>query len=112
MRYNVCDLKKVVSYRFINVFVIFDYSKGNALVTFNFAPDLATGCCSPGHLSPAKYGTIRLNVRFAKALTETINALIYLEFDNIVEINQETQYLISHNGYITDTKIIKDFQVF
>jgi hypothetical protein len=66
-----------------------DYPKGNALVGFNFAPDLATGCWSSGHLSRINHGTIRLHVRFAKPLTETINALLYLEFDNIIEINHE-----------------------
>jgi hypothetical protein len=66
-----------------------DYPKGNAIVGFNFAPDLATGCCSSGHLSRVNHGTMRLHVRFAKPLTETINALLYLEFDNIIEINHE-----------------------
>jgi hypothetical protein len=66
-----------------------DYPKGNVLIAFNFAPDLASGCCSSGHLSPVKKGRMRLHLRFAKPLPETINALIYLEFDNIIEINEE-----------------------
>jgi hypothetical protein len=65
-----------------------DYPKGSALVRFNFAQDLATGCSSR-HLSCAHHGTIRLHVRFAKPLTETINALLNLESNNIIEINHE-----------------------
>jgi hypothetical protein len=66
-----------------------DYPKGNALVGFNFTPDLVTGCCSSSHLSRVYHGTIRLHRRFAKPLTEKRKALLYLEFANIIEINHE-----------------------
>ncbi len=56
---------------------------------FNFTPDLVTGCCSSGHLTRVNHRTMRLHVRFAKPMTETINVLLYLEFDNIIEINHE-----------------------
>ena len=66
-----------------------DFPKGNNIFAVNFSPDLSSGCCSTGHVNPIKSGTLRLGVRFNEPLAKTITALIYLDFDTILEINRE-----------------------
>ena len=56
---------------------------------FNFCPDLADDCNTSGHLSLINRGTLRLEMHFKKALPETINVLIFAEYDNIIEINKD-----------------------
>jgi len=41
-----------------------------------------------GHVSPSKFGTLRIELKFAKALEQPINVLVYKEFDSIIEINE------------------------
>ena len=66
-----------------------DFPKGNNIFAVNFQPDLTSGCGSSGHVNPIKSGTLRLQVRFKEALRDTITALIYLDYDTILEINRE-----------------------
>jgi len=40
-----------------------------------------------GHVNPIKRGTLRLQLKFSKALTHSINVIAYCEFDNILEVN-------------------------
>jgi len=63
------------------------YGKGNTIFGFNFTPDLTSGVGTTGHLSQIKFGTLRLSVRFGSQLTEAITALVYCEFDKILEID-------------------------
>ena len=37
-------------------------------------------------MTPSPYGDIRLNVRFAEALKETINIIVYAKFPEVVKI--------------------------
>ena len=62
-------------------------TKGNTLFGFNFSPDTADDCNKVGYVSPIKRGTLRIDLRFASALTETINVLVFCEYDNLVEID-------------------------
>lgn len=66
-----------------------DYIKGNTIFGFNFAPDLSNGCDLVGHVNPLKRGTLRLHLRFKKALTEVIDVILFCEYDNIIEIDSE-----------------------
>ena len=65
------------------------YPEGNNIFAVNFAPDLSSGCCATGYVNPLRYGTLRLQVRFKEALKKTVTALIYLDYDTILEINKE-----------------------
>ena len=65
-----------------------EYTNGNVIVGVNFAPDLSTGCCASGHVNPIKSGNLRLAVKFSKPLEKTITALVYLDYDTIVEIDE------------------------
>jgi len=68
-----------------------DWAKGKTIYGFNYSPDLANGCVQEGHSSPARRGTMGLQLKFAEGLPETINALIYLEYDNLIQINSDRQ---------------------
>lgn len=41
-----------------------------------------------GHLCAPKRGNLRIEVKFAKELKQMINALVYMEFDNLIQIDQ------------------------
>ena len=67
------------------------WKNGNTLFGFNFAPDLANGCVQEGHTSPIKKGSLGLQLKFKKSLPDTINVLVYLEYDNVIEIDENKQ---------------------
>lgn len=51
-----------------------DYFKGYTLFAFDLTPDLSANCV--GHWNLVKHGSLRLEVRFVKALSETVNCII------------------------------------
>ena len=65
------------------------FIKGNNIFAVNFSPDLSSGCCVTGHANPLKFGSLRLQLRFKRALDKAITALIYLDYDSLLEINKE-----------------------
>jgi hypothetical protein len=71
-----------------------NYSSGNTIFGFNFSPDLSNGCCGSEHLNPIKYGSLRIQIRFKEALAEPITALIYCEFDKVLEIDASRNAVI------------------
>jgi hypothetical protein len=73
------------------------------IFAFNFAPDLSDGCGMVGHVNPVKRGTLRLQLKFSKALTEAINVIAYCEFDNIIELFSDGTVLNGiNNGFSTN----------
>ncbi|XP_050457548.1 uncharacterized protein F54H12.2-like [Cataglyphis hispanica] len=73
-----------------------DYSKGYTLFAFDLTPDLSANYA--GHWNLVKHGSLRLEVRFEKALTETVNCIIYAEFDNVIEIDSSRQVIVDFAG--------------
>ncbi|KAL6418947.1 hypothetical protein ACFW04_014158 [Cataglyphis niger] len=73
-----------------------DYSKGYTLFAFDLTPDLLANYA--GHWNLVKYGSLRLEVRFEKALAETVNCIIYAEFDNVIEIDSSPQVIVDFAG--------------
>ena len=61
-----------------------DYAEGYTLWAFDFTPDQGS---DEGHFHPIKSGQLRVELQFAEALTETVNVILYAEFDNTIEIN-------------------------
>ena len=45
-----------------------------------------------------KHGSLRLEVRFEKALSVTINCIVYAEFDNVLEIDSSRQVIVDFSG--------------
>lgn len=62
------------------------YANGYCLMAFDLTPDLSAN--STIHWNLIKHGSVRLEVRFENALSQTINCIVYAEFDNIIEIDK------------------------
>lgn len=63
----------------------FDYPNGYALVAVDLTPDLTA---SGTHISLPKTGSLRIDVRFTQALAESVTAVIFAEFDGMIEIDK------------------------
>ncbi|XP_071579482.1 uncharacterized protein F54H12.2-like [Temnothorax nylanderi] len=73
-----------------------DYAEGFTLFAFDLTPDLSANCA--GHWNLVKHGSLRLEVRFEKALTATVNCIVYAEFDNVLEIDSSRQIIVDFAG--------------
>ena len=74
-----------------------DFTNGNNIFAVNFNPDLSSGCCAIGHVNPLKFGSLRLQVRFKNPLEKTITALVYLDYDCLLEINKDRNAFFQFN---------------
>ncbi|XP_046615347.1 uncharacterized protein F54H12.2-like [Neodiprion virginianus] len=72
------------------------FAKGNCLLAFDLTRDLSANCTS--HWSLIKHGTLRVEVRFDDALKETVNCLVYAEFDNLIEVDAARQVITDFSG--------------
>lgn len=72
-----------------------EYARGTALYAFDLSPDLSA---SSSHWNLQRQGSLRIDVRFAAPLAAPVNAIIYAEFQNLIEIDK-------------DRNIITDFSV-
>jgi hypothetical protein len=66
-----------------------NYIKGYTLFGFNFSLDMSDGCEMNGYISEGKSGLLRTEVHFRKPLPETVNVLIFSEFDNLLMIPED-----------------------
>jgi len=63
-----------------------DYGSGYTLYSFNLTPDL----CSINHFNMQTIGDLQIGMEFSKKTDlETIEAIVYMEFDNIIEISKQ-----------------------
>ncbi|KAF2891410.1 hypothetical protein ILUMI_14763 [Ignelater luminosus] len=69
-----------------------EYSHGYCLWAFDLTPDLSANASTPWNL--VKNGSLRIEVGFGEALTETVNCLVYAEFDNIIEIDKDRKVVV------------------
>ena len=60
------------------------YLHGNVLYAFDLTADMAEGA----HVDPIHYGSIRVEASFANAFPHAINAIIYSEYDNVLQIDR------------------------
>lgn len=58
---------------------------------FNLAPDMSEGVQGSGHVNKIRRGSLRVELRFATALTVTATALVYCEYDSLLEINKNRE---------------------
>ena len=73
-----------------------DYADGYTLFAFDLTPDLSANCA--GHWNLVKHGSLRLEVRFARALSTSVNCIVYAEFDNVLEIDSSRQIIVDFSG--------------
>ncbi|XP_018313141.1 uncharacterized protein F54H12.2-like [Mycetomoellerius zeteki] len=81
-----------------------DYGNGYTLFAFDLTPDLSANCA--GHWNLVKHGSLRLEVRFEKALSVTINCIVYAEFDNVLEIDSSRQVIIDLASFLVCLPLI------
>ena len=61
-----------------------NYKNGFALYAFDLTPDMTEG----SHIDPIKHGSIKMEIHFKKALAQTVNVIIYSEYDNLIQIDR------------------------
>ncbi|XP_035692553.1 uncharacterized protein F54H12.2-like [Branchiostoma floridae] len=64
-----------------------DFDRGYAFWCYDLTPDLCGS--GQGHFNVVKHGNVRLELHFAEALPETVVALVWAEFENLLEINNK-----------------------
>ena len=69
-----------------------DFKNGYALYAFNLSPDH----CDGEHMSIPKTGEFQLDLKFKSELTTNKSAIIYLEFDSVVQINNLRQVFVDY----------------
>ena len=62
-----------------------DYADGYALYAFDLIADLG----EDDHFSLVRQGNVRLALKFADALPETISMVAYAEFENVIEVDRD-----------------------
>jgi len=60
-----------------------DYSAGYALYVFVLTADIG----EEDHFSLVRQGSVRLSLKFSAALTNTVTAVAYAEFENVIEVD-------------------------
>ena len=73
-----------------------EYGNGFTLFAFDLTPDLDEG----GHFHLVKQGNLRLELHFATQLPETINVIVYAEFDNVIEVDKARNVLFDYSAWI------------
>jgi hypothetical protein len=69
------------------------FVNGYFMLLFDLTPDQAA---SEGHMSHASNGHIRLDLKFAEALPEALNILLYLEYESSVRVNPDRTVAIDY----------------
>ena len=71
-----------------------DFPGGYAIYAFDLTPDLA----EEGHFNLARDGSVRVDMKFANALPNTINVIAYAEFENVIEIDRNRNVLFDYTN--------------
>ena len=71
-----------------------DFTTGYTLFAFDLSPDLA----EDDHFNLIKEGNIRLEAKFRVALPNTINFIIYAEYENILEIDRHRNVIFDYSN--------------
>ena len=70
------------------------FSKGYALFAYDLTPDLSAN--ENSHWNSVRHGGVRIDVEFANPLEETVNCIMYAEYDNILEIDSARQCIVDY----------------
>lgn len=73
-----------------------EYPNGFCLFAFDLTPDLSANCYS--HWNLVKSGSLRIEVRFSEPLENTVNCIVYAEYDNVLEIDSTRQVIVDFGG--------------
>jgi len=67
-----------------------DYKDGYAVYAFDLTADLGEDY----HFNLVKHGNVRLALKFADALAETVTVIAFAEFDNVIELDRDRNVLV------------------
>ena len=67
-----------------------NYKNGFALYAFDLTPDMAEG----SHVDPIKHGSVRMELHFNSTLAETVNVIVYAEYDNVIQIDRARNIIV------------------
>jgi len=73
-----------------------DYIGGYALYAFDLTSDLSAS--NNAHWNLIRHGSILVELKFATALTESVNMIVYAEFDNVIEIDKRRNVSIDFSS--------------
>ena len=71
-----------------------DYAKGYTLYAYDLTPDLG----EDDHFNLIKEGNVRVDMKFSVALPNTINVIVYAEFENIIEIDRSRNVIFDYSN--------------
>jgi hypothetical protein len=71
-----------------------DYAAGYTLFAFDLSPD-RDDC---GTLNLSREGTVRLDAKFKSQLQNTINVIVYAEFQNLLEIDRAKNIIFDYSN--------------
>ena len=66
------------------------YKNGYTLYAFDLTPDMAEG----SHVDPIKHGNLRMDLHFKNALPETVNVIVYAEYDNVIQLDRARNVIV------------------
>lgn len=69
------------------------YPKGYTL----YAVDLTADQCEGSHVDPIKYGDLKVEVHFRRALQSPVNLIIYSEYDSVLKIDSSRNVITDYN---------------
>ena len=70
------------------------FGRGYTLFAFDLTPDLSDG----SHFNLVKHGNLRLELHFKEGLASTVNAIVYAEFENVIEIDKSRNVLFDYSA--------------
>lgn len=71
------------------------YPQGFGLIAVDLTPDL---CASSGHISLARTGSLRIEVRFNNALANAVTAVIFSEFACSIEVDKNRNVVTDYSS--------------
>ncbi|GFX78921.1 uncharacterized protein F54H12.2 [Trichonephila clavipes] len=66
-----------------------EFPKGYALYLFDLSPDL----CDGEHFNLIKHNNLRIELKFNKALEQTVSFIVFAEFESLIEIDKTRNVL-------------------
>ena len=71
-----------------------DYPHGYTLFAFDLTSDL----CSGEHLDLTRKGNLSLNLGFASALKVNVNIVVYMEYQQVIEIDKNRKVILDFSN--------------
>ena len=82
---TVCDAGSIITRN--------DFKNGYAIYAFDLTGDL----CNENHFNLIKTGNLRMAINFASDTTVNIVCVVYMEYQNLIEINKNRQVIFDYN---------------